>query len=198
MTKRLIIAFATVAVLGTGIYAMGNEPNLAASPDSNQTAQAVTAVAPFVTQGDQIKAYNSVGALVEDASIIVEGKVIEATSFEFKPPNTDEILVKTKSKVLVTKSYNDKVKAGDTVTFVESGGVTTKKALGLDKKFNLSQEELDEQVLVSNGTPNMKQDEQVLLYGLAAAPDYQDLLDEPFFFVLGAGQGKFNVEKNEK
>lgn len=98
----------------------------------------------------------------------------------------------TKSKVKVIKSYNNLVKSGDIITFVESGGITTKKALGMDKKMNLSKEQQDEKVeVVFCGTSTMKQNEKVLLFG-CTPKSKNKLLNEPYYYIPGGFQGKFN------
>ncbi|MGG5252121.1 hypothetical protein ACQYAD_00975 [Neobacillus sp. SM06] len=102
----------------------------------------------------------------------------------------------TKAKVKVTKSFNDTVKKDAIITFIEPGGMTTKKALGLDKKMKLTEAELNEKVKVlSNGVPNLKSNDKVLLFGAAPKLDKGDVnvVPETHYWVLGAHQGKFKI-----
>ena len=140
--------------------------------------------------------YKSIDELVQNSDVIVEGVVMSTESINYTPNGTDVGTVLTKAKVKVTKSFNDTVKKDDIITFIEPGGMTTKKVLGLDKKMKLTEAELNEKVQVlSNGVPNLKSNDKVLLFGAAPKLDKGDVnvVPETHYWVLGAHQGKFKI-----
>ncbi|MGG3739447.1 hypothetical protein [Aeribacillus pallidus] len=147
-----------------------------------------------VTEVDFEKIYNNVEELMEDATVIIEGKVLETSSVHHEVG--EDRVVFTKVNVKVSKVYTGDVKAGQELTFIEPGGMITKEAAGVGKKFkDYPKEKLKEKVkVVFNGVPNMEKNDKVLLFGVKS--DFP-LLEEEHYGILGAHQGKFNI-KNGK
>jgi hypothetical protein len=161
-----------------------------ATPSTTNNIETISTTSDFAI------IYKSIDELVQNSDVIVEGVVISAEPIDYTPNGTEAGTVLTMAKVKVTKSFNDTVKKDDIVTFIEPGGVTTKKALGLDKKMKLTEAELNEKVQVlTNGVPNLKSNHKVLLFGAAPKLDKGDVnvVPETHYWVLGAHQGKFNI-----
>lgn len=134
--------------------------------------------------------YNSIEELINVAEIIIEGEVLETSSFEHNRS------IYTKSLIKVTKSYNQNVMLGDNITFVEIGGITTKGEISKNTfgKVKVKKEDLDTPVeVVFNKMPVMKKKEKVLIFGVSPASN--DLLPEKYFFPVGSYQGKFNINQ---
>ena len=137
----------------------------------------------------------SVGELVSKSTVIVEGVVVGLDYFDF---NTNTF---TKAKIKVLNSFTDAVKAGDVVTFVNLGGITT-----LDKiKINSGGEgkpgatpvtEKDKHTRVqvlSDSCPLVKLNDQVLYFG---AEDQEDSykLSEKYYDPIGDYHGRYNIK----
>ncbi|MBX6353863.1 MAG: hypothetical protein IRZ10_11080 [Thermoflavifilum sp.] len=150
----------------------------------------------FQETADFIKVYNDIGDLASHSDIIVTGTVLRTSSFDYYPVGADDAVVYTSVTVKVERVWKGAVKAGDIVTFVEPGGTTTAKAMGLDKKWNLPPERWNEPVrVVFNGIPPMQAGQHVLLFGHTPDKAFQSMLNEPFYNVLGANQGKFTIRE---
>lgn len=199
MTKLLIAVLAT-ATLGTGMYlTIDNSPTHAEAENQQVLATTATSqekpaanIEKVMVEADFLKVYNNIDELAQKADIIIEGNVLESVSFDYYASGNDTATVLTKSKVQVTKSYSPKVNVGDILTFIEPGGVTTKKALGIDKKMNLPQERWGDKVEVINNIPTMKPNEKVVIFGSVPDPNF-NVVNEPHYWVLGSHQGKFNI-----
>lgn len=79
---------------------------------------------------------------VFQSSQIVKGKVLGTKTYI-----SDDKVVLTEAKMLVEEGFMGPVKPGQIFTFVSSGGIITKydstKLNGIDKKFNMSEKELE-------------------------------------------------------
>lgn len=198
--NKLLIAVLATATFGAGLYVTNDKSQsnaetkkqqIVASTVSSQQNQ-VANIEKVMVEADFAKVYNTIDELAQKANIIIEGQVLESVSFDYYAPGNDEATVLTKSKVQVTKSFDGKTKVGDILTFIEPGGVTTKKALGIDKKVNLPQEQWNDKVEVINNVPNMKPNETVLIFGSSPQANFY-VVNEPHYWILGSHQGKFNI-----
>lgn len=205
MKKELVIITIIMLIFTVGCKAIENtntsninikndsytKENLNNTNDTQNKIQASSEDIEVInTVADFMVSYDSVDSLVNNADMIIEGEVIEVESLNHNVGDTS--VVYTKSKIKVTNSYLGDTKIGDIVTFVEPGGMTTKKSLGLDKKFkDMSKEELDSKIqILFDGVPNMKLKDEVILFG---ANSELDVLEEDYFDLIGAHQGKFKV-----
>lgn len=199
--KKILVISLVGAVIGctvltTTLYFQKNTKNISLSQVNTQKSQKNNSdiLETIVTQADFLKYYNSIEDLVTDADIIIEGKVLETNSFIYLPSNTEIPTVMTKSKVLVIKSFNNNAKNGDVLTFIEAGGIATKKELGFDKKVNLPQEQWNENVkVISGGAPVMEKDEMVMIYGCNPKSSFR-VINESHYYIVGLFQGKFNIK----
>ncbi|PWK15578.1 hypothetical protein [Tumebacillus permanentifrigoris] len=213
--KKLILACLLVALSGAGYTLYTHQPEAAPKQDltatespalektPDATPQQPTATTPtpdittVVQEADFIKYYNSFEELVDTSEIAVEGKALETEPYDFHPSDSPtRTVAMTKVKVQVKKSFNDLVKKGDVITVVEMGGITTKKALGFDQKFDLPPDQLNEKVQVLfDGLPVMAPNDEVLLFASATkmvtCPN-----NEPYYSITGVHQGKFKLKND--
>ncbi|PWK14942.1 hypothetical protein [Tumebacillus permanentifrigoris] len=203
--SKLLLAVLVVAAMGAGVYFTGAHTKASPNVQPAVTAASASSVASqeqgqdierVESQADFAKLYNSYEDLAQNAEIIVVGNVLETKSVDYTPQGLNEAQPQTVSYVKVTKSFNSNAKEGDLLTFVEAGGVTTKKAVGLDKKVDLPKEKWNDKIQIDfNGVPAMKPTETVLLFGVKPQSDFR-VIDEPYYYVLGAHQGKFLIKGN--
>jgi hypothetical protein len=190
-----------IGIIGVGLYRNNSHPVEAtvkteiteSVPAADTDSVNSEDVERVINRADFATLYNSFEDLVQAADFVIEGKVLDSTSFDYVPEGLDEAVVMTKSNVQVTKSYSDSVKEGQVLTFVEPGGVTSKKALGISKKFNLSNENLNGKIQIDfNGVPAMKKHAEVLLFGVAPQSAFR-VINEEHSYIVGAHQGKFSL-----
>ncbi|WAA09810.1 hypothetical protein [Fervidibacillus albus] len=201
--KKSLIIIASLLTVGMLIYLNYNdnkseEVGLAESSVKLDQTQLGTEekMDEIVTKVDFTRIYNSIEDLTEDASLIIEGKVLETESFNWQVG--EDRTVYTKVNVEVEKVLKGDVQVGQVLTVMEPGGITTKEEAGIGKKFkDYPKEQLKEKVkVVFNGVPNMEMNDKVLLF--ADKTDFfASSLNEEHYVVLGAHQGKFNI-KNGK
>jgi len=159
---------------------------------------------------DKIKSYNSLEDLVDSSDIIIQGEVLAVRYFDYNL-NTDFGSTFTESKIIVTKSYNNKVSKGDIVTFYESGGFTTKYNMILmsgakekfgDRYYELckttpEEEEKAKDIRVFNygfyGGKIMQPKDNVVLFG---AKSNDAIIDGPHYNPVGGYEGKFIINDN--
>lgn len=89
------------------------------------------------------KAYNmTLKNQVFSADYVLKGQVLGVNYF------IDNIQTFTKAKILIEESYDNNLKSGDIITVYKFGGVITQYEFmilnGIDKKFNMSNDELEE------------------------------------------------------
>jgi hypothetical protein len=170
--------------------------------ETTEAARSMTTnIETIATTSDFSIIYKSIDELMKNSDLIIEGVVMSAESMDYTPNGTEVGTVLTKAKVKVIKSFNDTAKKDDIVTFIEPGGVTTKKVLGLDKKMKLTETELNDKVqVISNGVPNLKRNDKVLLFGATPKLDKGDVnvVPETHYWVLGAHQGKFKITETSE
>lgn len=199
--KKIMAIFLVGAAIGLVIltadfYLHKNTYDTSSSPmtmnaSQNNNSEAMDTI---VTKADFLKYYNSLEDLVTDADLIIQGKVLETNSFIYLPENTELPTVMTKVKVLITQSFNNHAKKGDIVTFIEAGGIATKKELGLDKKLNLPKEQWNDKVkVISCGVPVMEKNETVMLFGSYPKSSFK-VVNEPHYYIIGLFQGKFHIK----
>ena len=139
--------------------------------------------------------YDSVESLVNKSTLIVQAKVISLDYFDF---NTHTF---TKAKVRVLNSYNDKVKAGDVVTFVDTGGITTMDKLKLNSGGEgkpgatpITEKDKNTKVQVLfDGCPLLKLNDELFIFGVEDKEDFYKL-SEQYYGIIGSYQGKFVVK----
>ncbi|MDC3418679.1 hypothetical protein [Aquibacillus salsiterrae] len=135
------------------------------------------------------KTYNSVDELTNASDFIIQGEVLATDSFDY---NTSTY---TKSSIKVTNSYKGNFNTGVLITVIEPGGITTLGALKnyTNGKLDVDKEEIQKPVeIVFNGIPVMKTEQKVIIFGKRPNTNY--LIDEEYYFVVGAYQGKFNIK----
>lgn len=166
---------------------------------SSQPEKTTQGVLTIKTEADFSKLYNTIDDLTTDANIIIEGKVIQTSSFNWSPPGTNDSVVYTKERIEVQEALGGTAKSGDIITFVEPGGLTTARALGLDKKSDFPKDKIDQQVqVVFNDTPVMLVNQDVFVFGHVPDVNFKNLLGgESYYDILGADQGKLEISGNE-
>ncbi|MCU5376813.1 hypothetical protein OCA08_06645 [Bacillus cereus] len=160
----------------------------------NLTKPRMDSLEEIKVSADLAKTYNSVEELIDSSDIVIEGKVIERKSFDFKT-NTF-----THLKVNVTKSFNDTVKVNDVINIIEAGGVTTKGKIQeyYPEKMKLQENELDKPIeVLFDGAQNSKIDEKVLIFGGEIKDNFFGL-NEIAYMPLNSYQGKFTIDIDNK
>ena len=139
--------------------------------------------------------YDSVEKLVSKSTVIVEGEVVGLDYFDF---NTNTF---TKAKIKVSKSFTDAVKAGDVVTFVDAGGITTLDKLKLNKGSEgkpgttpITEKDKNTKVqALIDGCPLLKLNDKVVFFGVEDKEDFFKL-SEKYYDLIGSHQGKFTFK----
>mgnify|MGYP000876375980 CR=1 FL=1 len=153
-------------------YAANSSPQLAENQVTSRIANSY-ALKEFSSSADRMdikgKVYNSFSDLRKDASVIVEGDVIESITL-----NQDG-QIQTQSKIKVRNDYKNVLKKGEVVTFVEQGGVTT---TGNHQPVEVVVE-----------VPVMKLGEKVLIFATKEVKE-----GEAYYLPLGSFQGKFMIQ----
>ncbi|PFO61351.1 hypothetical protein [Bacillus cereus] len=199
--KKVLIGIGTLGIL-SGLYAFSNyEINgenqksnniLAETKQSDNKTKNTNTTMEVNSHADFKKTYDSVQDLVNSSDIIIEGKIIETNYFD-KDQSTF-----TKSKVQVTKSFNNKAKTGDIIHVLERGGITTKGKIHEynPEKFEISENEKNTPVQISfDGAPITKKNESVLIFGVQQKPGFFGF-NETIYYPLNSHQGKFNIDNN--
>lgn len=192
--KKILVGIGTLGILG-GLYTFSdykinniNEKNdkVISQTKQNNLSMEVSSHADFG------KTYDSIQDLVNNSDIVIEGKIIETNYFD------DNQSTFTRSKIEVTKTFNDKVKTGDIIYMLERGGITTKGKIHeyYPEKFKITEEEKNTPVQISfDGAPITKNNEHVLIFGVEQKPGFFGF-NETTYYPLNSHQGKFNIDKN--
>lgn len=166
--------------------------------------------APYA-EVDRIKSpYTNIEALATDSDIIVEGQVIGIRYFDYHP-DTYYYHTFTESMVKIFKSYNGKVKAGDIVTFIEAGGITTqydeiiysgsleKDLPGMKKitKKDLEKAKNIKVLSLVDHVPVMQPDDHVLIFAKESPWKSDDFpVTGKAYYPIGNYEGKFTIQNN--
>jgi hypothetical protein len=154
--------------------------------------------------GKRVRYYVNLEELVDASDIIIEGEVLAVRYFDYNK------MTYTESKVLITKSYNNKVSTGEVVTFCESGGFTTKYNIiqyndieenrkDFEKPIIFSPEELEKvkdiKVFVGSfcGGTIMQPSDKVILFGEISK---DQLIKGSYYYTVGGFEGKFVIKDN--
>ncbi len=199
MKKILALALAAICVLvaiASGYVYLNSKHNhstVAKNPQKDKvavaTSQSSKPLKTVINSADFDRIYTNLDQLVRDADVIVEGKVIGVSYFDFNTETNTKVLLK------VTKSYTPNAKEGDILTFADIGGITTEAAIirSNNNKFNQpigkAEENTKVQVLF-DGVPLTKVGENVLYF---AAAGTINMLPEKHYIPLGAFQWKFMI-----
>jgi hypothetical protein len=143
---------------------------------------------------DFSKGYKTIKDLKKDADLVVAGNIVEVQYFDF---NTNTF---TKSKVEITKSFNNNAKKGDIINVIERGGITTKGNLQKydPDKLNIPSEQFDDEVEVSvDNAPLSKIGDNVIVFAKEDKEDFFQL-NEKNYIILNSYEGKFLVQKGTK
>jgi len=130
--------------------------------------------------------YASLEELVDDSDVVIEGEVLAVRYFD------KESVTYKESKVLVTKSFNDKAKTGEVLTFCESGYFLSEYSMK-KKVYQTSEEEeraKNTKVFCHyGGHPIMQPGDNVILFGKLLKNFLKDS-KENCYFPIGDGEGK--------
>jgi hypothetical protein len=201
--KKIYITSGIVLIFALLILTRGGQPTTAIDSTTlhSQVASSDTTSTPVSLQEEDMLTvssqasfltnFNSVEKLVNASTTVVEGEVIGLEYFDFKT-NTF-----TKAKIKVLNSFTDDVKAGDVVTFIDLGGITTLYSIrsnsgGQDKPGAAPITEKDKTTKVQvlfDGCPLLRLNDKVVLFGVE---DKLNLYQTPGknYALTGAHQGK--------
>jgi hypothetical protein len=151
---------------------------------------------------------NTIEKLANKSEIIIKGQVIGVRYFEYKSRvlTGRRMGIYTESKIKVLRSYNDKVQAGDVLTFVEEGGITTKykyyETIDTLDKFPLSNEEIEkakkEYVMTDgyySGVPVMNPNDYIVIFGVEDKEENYGLPEKTYISYFSS-LGKFKFKDN--
>jgi hypothetical protein len=178
--KWLMGFVAMVSLLVSGSILIEKEDLLTkSSPQLAQEPFASMASTPYVQENANIQAdrlvsgelYNRFADLKKDASVIVEGDVIESITLN------EDGQIQTHSKVKVRKDYKKVLNKDEVVTVIEKGGVTT---LGSNQSVEVMFE-----------VPVMKLGERVLIFATEEKKEGEEV-----YLPLGGFQGKFIIDND--
>lgn len=148
-----------------------------------------------VTTADFLKQYNDVNNLKTDASIVVEGSVVDSEVFLHNV--NDDAVPYTLCRFKVSKVYKGNVKENDIILYAEYGGVITAGQAKLDKKFpEMTASEKNQKIKFSFGTDLSKAGEKFVLFA-SNQPGFQILkLDQPYYMLVGDYHGKLSLDNS--
>ncbi|MDQ0416618.1 hypothetical protein J2Z48_000785 [Croceifilum oryzae] len=190
--KRMYTLLVSMA-LSCGMTGCVSEPDAQSVKKEEPTEtkpRAVSSVRVHASM-DVGEIYDSVEKLSQEFDIVVQGIVQSREFFQ------REDVPRTKSAIKVTKVIRGEVSVGDTVTFVELGGVRTKGDIAKSKPGKIriqSGQENDLVPVVFNGIETMKPQEEYILFG-DLHPE-RDLVSQDYYTCVGGYQGKFRVSGN--
>ncbi|HEY5563358.1 MAG TPA: hypothetical protein VIK72_16690 [Clostridiaceae bacterium] len=208
MTKDNLLAVVKPPQSGSKILAASNEKLIKKYKSEGYIVDKNTVESAKIQGGtsnsDRIRAYVSLEELVAASDIIIQGEVIGVKYFD-----DSNYYTYTESKVLVTKSYNNKISTGEVVTFYESGGFTTKYNMILqsgakekfgDKYYEIGnttpeEEEKAKSIIVYShsydGDVIMQPEDKVLLFGIESK---EPIIQGTYYSKVGGFDGKFNIK----
>ena len=172
-----------------------------ATPKTQQVEIVNTVVAPeeklltVTTKADMVN-FDSVEKLISESTVIVQGEVVGLDYFNFK------INTFTKAKIKVSTSFTDAVKAGDVLTFVDVGGITTLDKLKLDTGFEgkpgafspiTEKDKITKVQVLFDGSPLLKLNDQIFFFGDEVKEDFYKLSEKKYYSPIGSYQGRFNI-----
>ncbi len=201
--KKSTFAIITLVVLT--LVVTGCSTNVEqVTPKNQQYEKANTVVSPeekllTVNTTASLMHYDSVEKLVSQSTVIVEGSVVGLDYFDF---NTNTF---TKVRIKVSNSLTNAVKAGDVITFVDAGGITTLDKLKLNNGFEgkpgtptpITEKDKNTKVQVLfDGNPLLKLNDQVVFFGVEDKDDFYKLA-EKYYDPIGSYQGIFIIKGDQ-
>lgn len=195
MKKFYLVLTVSVVAIGicVGGYALKSNNTVLSGNNNIVNKSSADTLLTIDSKADMTgPAYDSIKSLKDGADIIIKGTVIDANSFE------RETKTLTKSHIRVDKSYKGDVKVGDTLTFVEAGGITyfqnlreeTKAKLEANGKISVEEKKKPIKVTL-NGVSPVAKDENVLLYAKKCTDGFY--MPETCYSPLALTSGKFII-----
>lgn len=143
-----------------------------------------------VTYADVYKTYDTIDALKDEATAVVEGNV-ERTSVYLHKVN-DDIVPYTLIELEITNVIKGNTEKGTRILVAEYGGIVTAEQAGLRTKFlDMTDEDANENFLVSFGNELAEPGQKLLLF-LSNDNGYQILnVEAPYYMIVGDYYGMF-------
>jgi hypothetical protein len=160
--------------------ALAETTSTAAAPDPTAGLPEVLLSADFAV------GYSSVGQLKQAADLVVRGEVIDVSYLDF---NT---CAYTKVTFKVAKSFKGDAAAGDEITIMEVGGVTTMASVKGDKFGAPTKEDAATKVKVLLDGAPLTQVGEKCLYFLGKGEI--NVVPGTYFVPMGAYQGRFKID----
>ena len=193
---KVIASLAGLAVLAAAIVVsfmlLGNSPASVPQNDVNAVATAAPTAETTVGQPEVVMdadfavGYNSVPQLAKAADVIVRGEATDVSYLDFNTATYTKVTLK------VAKCYKGSIAAGDQITIMEVGGITTMAAVKGDKFGATTKEDADTQVKVTLEGAPLTQVGEKSLYFLGVGKI--DVVPGTYYVPMGAFQGHFKID----
>lgn len=194
--KKMPFLFVIILIVPTLIFTgCSNSTGIISQNNSkNTTVKSADNLLTVKTEAS-LESINSIEDLAKKSTVIVEGEIIGLDYFDF---NSNTF---TKAKLKVSNSFTDVVKAGDIISFVDAGGITTLDKVKLKDGYEgkpgavspiTEQDKTTKVQVLFNGSPILKLHDKIILFGAEDKEDFYKL-SEKYYDSVGTYQGRFKI-----
>lgn len=176
----------TAAQAAGATNAPGTEAAQPAASAAMPTAAAVSAAPTVIVNADFAVLYSSLAQLKDAADLIVRGQVTDVSYLDFNST------AYTAVTLAVSKCFKGDVAAGDEITIVEVGGVTTMATVEGDKFGPTTQADENTKVSVQLEGAPLTQVGDKCVYFLGTGTI--GVVPGTYYVPLGSFQGRFKVD----
>lgn len=152
------------------------------------TSTSVAAVPAVILSADFAVGYSTLGQLRQAADVIVRGEVTDVSYLDFNSTAYTKVMLK------VSKCLKGDIAAGDEITIMEVGGITSMATIKGDKFGPTTKQDADTKVSVQlDGAPLSRiGDKCIYFLGTGAI----GVVPGTYYVPLGAFQGRFKIDNN--
>jgi hypothetical protein len=202
---RMIVSCLALAVLASAValsvmlVGLGTPAATPAPADAvalTSTSATVLAAAPaadiaaaqpaVIMSADFAVGYSSIGQLKQAADLVVRGEVIDVSYLDFRSSAYTKVTLK------VSKCFKGNKAAGDEITILEVGGVTTMATIKGDKFGTPTKEDAETKVRVLLDGAPLTQVGEKCVYFLGAGDI--GVVSDTYYVPMGAFQGRFKID----
>lgn len=205
MKKNSIILLLLVIICMVGIGCSNGAKTAINTNKKNQSNEVTTAninkqaneIINVHVNMDLIKSYNTIASLKKNSEIMVQGSIIDATSYISGPG------VITEYKLKVLKSYNNTAKIGDVVTIATGGGIVSyEEFLKIDNNKDTIknfEKDLPKENLINAKVKMTLGDNDLMEIGkeYLIFANTQQIKNKKMYCVINSYEGQFEVINNK-
>ena len=195
--RRMIVSCLVLAALasvialsfmlvGSGAPAVAPESAQAAALAPAPATDTSAALPEVVISADFAVGYSSIGQLNKAADLVVRGEVTDVSYLDFNSTAYTKVTLK------VSKCFKGNAAAGDEITILEVGGVTSMATIKGDKFGTPTREDTETRVKVLLEGAPLTRDGEKCVYFLGTGSI--GIVSGTYYVPMGAFQGRFKID----